>query len=87
MSRRGQHLAADPHYQMSRSQEKLEQQQAIVQQLRLEASLGRLPVSRCIEELKAHCLQHQTRDILITGFADQKENPFAKGKNKACVIL
>ena len=61
---------------MNKFQEGLQQQRKLVEQLRREASIRRMAVSECIEEIKKFCDQHEDEDVLIKGFAKQNDNPF-----------
>lgn len=48
----------------------------MVEQLRREASLKRMPVSEVVEEIKQFITQHEQEDYLLIGFSSQKNNPF-----------
>ncbi|KAB7494668.1 Guanine nucleotide-binding protein subunit gamma-1 [Armadillidium nasatum] len=63
----------------------LQQQQTIVEQLRREASIKRLPLSVVIDDIKQYILHHQHEDCLIVGFSSQKANPFRE--KSVCEIL
>ncbi|KAG7167787.1 Guanine nucleotide-binding protein subunit gamma-1-like 2 [Homarus americanus] len=63
----------------------LQQQRLMVEQLRREASLKRLPVSEVVEEIKQFILQHEPEDYLLIGFSSQKNNPFRE--RASCDIL
>jgi len=56
-----------------------------LEQLRREASVQRVPVSRASNDLKKYVEDHQNDDILVVGFASQKENPFKE--KSSCSIL
>ena len=60
---------------MSR-QEGLQAQRRLVEQLRAEAAVRRVPVSECLAEVINFCERHQETDVLIRGFAKQSDNPF-----------
>ncbi|KAM4805261.1 guanine nucleotide-binding protein G(I)/G(S)/G(O) subunit gamma-12 isoform X1 [Urocitellus parryii] len=55
-----------------------------VQQLRLEASIERIKVSKASADLMSYCEEHARSDPLLTGIPTS-ENPF-KDK-KTCIIL
>ncbi|XP_030741998.1 guanine nucleotide-binding protein G(I)/G(S)/G(O) subunit gamma-12 [Echinops telfairi] len=55
-----------------------------VQQLRLEASIERIKVSKASADLMSYCEEHARNDPLLVGIPTS-ENPF-KDK-KTCVIL
>jgi len=56
-----------------------------VEQLRREAASRRITIHQASSELKKYVEDHRDDDILVNGFATQKENPF---KDKAsCSIL
>jgi len=57
----------------------------LVEQLKREASVERMPMSQSIEELKAFILQHQPEDCLLVGFTSQKANPYRE--KSACDLL
>jgi predicted PilT family ATPase len=70
---------------MSKFQESLQQHRKIVEQLKVEANMERIPVSEAIEEMKKFCELHYEGDVLINGFTKQNENPF---KDKGgCIVL
>lgn len=70
---------------MNKFQEGLQAQRKLVEQLRTEASVQRMPVSECIAEIMKFCDQHQENDVLIKGFAKQNDNPFKE--KGGCSIL
>lgn len=55
-----------------------------VDQLRQEASVERITVSKAIEEMVSFMNQHSATDVLVTGVT-QSENPFRD--QKGCTIL
>ena len=65
--------------------ETLQGQRKLVEQLRGEAAIQRLPVSECVAEMVKFCENRQDHDVLISGFNKQSDNPF-KEKGK-CAIL
>ncbi len=70
---------------MNKFQEGLATQRKIVEQLRNEAAVQRMPVSECVAEIMKFCDQHQENDVLIKGFAKQNDNPFKE--KGGCLIL
>ncbi len=70
---------------MNKFQEGLQAQQKLVEQLRGEAAIQRLPVSEAIAEIMKYSEQHQGSDVLIKGFAKQSDNPFKE--KGGCAIL
>ena len=80
-----QALRAPTKLEMNKFQEGLQAQRKLVEQLRAEAAVQRLPVSECIEEIKKYCEQHQETDVLIKGFVKQNDNPFKE--KGGCTIL
>ena len=70
---------------MNKFQEGLQAQRKLVEQLRAEAAVQRLPVSECIAEIIKFCESHQDNDVLIKGFAKQNDNPFKE--KGGCTIL
>lgn len=65
-----------PYIAMSRLQEGLQAQRKLVEQLRAEAAVHRMPVSECLADLMKYCQSHQDTDVLIRGFVKQSDNPF-----------
>ena len=70
---------------MNKFQEGLQAQRKLVEQLRSEGAIQRMPVSECIAEIVKFCDQHQDGDVLIKGFAKQNDNPFKE--KGGCAIL
>ncbi len=70
---------------MSKFQEGLQTQRKLVEQLRHEAAIQRLPVSEAVAEIKKFCEQRQDADVLINGFAKTNDNPFKE--KGGCTIL
>ncbi|KAF6714649.1 Guanine nucleotide-binding protein G(I)/G(S)/G(O) subunit gamma-5 [Oryzias melastigma] len=56
----------------------------VVQQLRLEASIKRIKVSRAATDLQQFCLQNAQQDPLLTGMSSSN-NPFRP--QKVCSFL
>ena len=72
-------------FRMNKFQEGLQAQRKLVEQLRAEAAIQRLPVSEAIAEIMKYCDQRQETDVLIKGFAKQSDNPFRE--KGGCAIL
>lgn len=68
----------------SKTPNNVPQLKKIVQQLRIEASIERIKVSKASADLMRYCADHAKNDPLVTGIPTS-ENPF-KDK-KPCVIL
>ncbi|KAI0209522.1 hypothetical protein LSAT2_005774 [Lamellibrachia satsuma] len=70
---------------MNKLHEGLQAQRKLVEQLRIESAVQRLPVSECVAEMAKYCERHQETDALMNGFAKQSDNPF---REKAkCTVL
>ncbi|CAD7089237.1 unnamed protein product [Hermetia illucens] len=63
----------------------LQQQRAIVEQLRREAALQRMPVSQACADIIKYVTEHDQEDCLLNGFSSQKVNPFRE--KSSCTIL
>jgi len=63
----------------------LQQQRQMNEQLRREAAIKRLNVSKAIEELMKYIMEHEQEDCLLVGFSSQKSNPFRE--KSSCSIL
>lgn len=63
----------------------LEVQKKMVKQLRIDASMERKKLSEVCNDLVAFCLANQTTDALVSGFTNEKENPY-KDKNGCDLI-
>ncbi|XP_055386863.1 guanine nucleotide-binding protein subunit gamma-1-like [Condylostylus longicornis] len=63
----------------------LQQQRAIVEQLRREAGISRLPVSEACSVMMKYISEHENDDCLLNGFSSQKVNPFRE--KSTCQIL
>ena len=74
-----------PEARMNKFQEGLQQQRKLVEQLRLEASVHRVRVSECIEDIMKYCEQHTPEDVLINGFPKPGDNPYKE--KGGCNIL
>ncbi|MPC89421.1 Guanine nucleotide-binding protein subunit gamma-1 [Portunus trituberculatus] len=57
----------------------------MVEQLRREAGMKRMPVSEVVEEIKQFILLHEHEDSLLVGFSSQKNNPFRE--RASCQLL
>jgi len=67
------------------SMSQVQQHMMVVEQLRREASFKRLPVSQAVEELKNYVNQHASDDVLLTGFGNNKNNPYRE--KSSCQII
>ncbi|KAK8384316.1 hypothetical protein O3P69_009236 [Scylla paramamosain] len=67
------------------AQSNLQQQRVMVEQLRREAGMKRMPVSEVVEEIKQFILLHEHEDSLLVGFSSQKNNPFRE--RASCQLL
>lgn len=54
----------------------LQQQRQITEQLRREAALKRITVSKAVEDIMKYITEHEQEDYLLVGFSSQKSNPF-----------
>ncbi|KAK9872257.1 hypothetical protein WA026_017058 [Henosepilachna vigintioctopunctata] len=63
----------------------LQQQRAIVQQLRREAGFKRMPVSLAVADIIKYITEHEQDDCLLVGFSSQRVNPFRE--KTPCSIL
>ena len=70
---------------MNRQQRQLEQQREHVEQLRREASVNRITVSKALSDLQSFVIDNQSEDYLLIGFANSKLNPYRE-KN-SCIII
>ena len=76
------------HHQNNHQQhyeQRLEQQRELVSQLRQEASIKRINVSQAIEDIKKYVMEKQCEDVLLTGFASVKQNPYWKKSKCTCL--
>jgi len=63
----------------------VQQMRKQVEQLRREASVHPIPISRASNDIKKYVEEHQPSDILVVGFTAATDNPF---KEKAsCSIF
>ena len=60
-------------------------QKKIVEQLRVERNLQRKPVSECVREMITFIPENNSKDCLVNGFINKKENPFVE--KGGCAIL
>ena len=58
----------------------------IIHVLEQEASIKRINVSQAIEDLKKYVTEKQCEDVLLTGFASVKQNPYWKKSNCTCEL-
>uniref|UniRef100_A0A1Q3FIG4 Putative g protein gamma subunit n=1 Tax=Culex tarsalis TaxID=7177 RepID=A0A1Q3FIG4_CULTA len=63
----------------------LQQQRAINEQLRREASIQRVPVTQAVADIVKYVTEHEGEDCLLVGFSSQKVNPFRE--KSSCQIL
>jgi len=63
----------------------LQQQRQVTEQLRREAALKRITVSKAIEDIMKYITEHEQEDCLLVGFSSQKSNPFRE--KSTCVVL
>uniref|UniRef100_A0A6B2E7T7 Putative g protein gamma subunit n=1 Tax=Phlebotomus kandelakii TaxID=1109342 RepID=A0A6B2E7T7_9DIPT len=63
----------------------LQQQRAIVDQLRREASMQRVMVSQACVDIVKYVSEHEQEDCLLVGFSSQKVNPFRE--KSSCTVL
>ncbi len=56
-----------------------------VEQLRVEYSVQRKPVSECVKEMMDFMNSNNDKDVLLVGFATKKDNPFME--KGGCNIL
>ena len=63
----------------------LEQQREQVEQLRREASVQRIQVSKALEEIRKYIGENQASDILLMGFTNDKHNPYRE--SSSCALL
>merc|ERR1711997_1369556 len=63
----------------------LQQQRLEVEQLRREAAMKRIPVSKAVEDIKAYIRDHNQEDCLLTGFHGKNSNPFRE--KSSCEVL
>uniref|UniRef100_A0A1B0DPQ7 Uncharacterized protein n=1 Tax=Phlebotomus papatasi TaxID=29031 RepID=A0A1B0DPQ7_PHLPP len=63
----------------------LQQQRAIVDQLRREASMQRIMVSQACLDIVKYVTEHEQEDCLLVGFSSQKVNPFRE--KSSCTVL
>jgi len=59
-------------------------QKKLVEQLRVECDMRRLPVSQTLSEMQQYIDQHKDHDPLIVGI-EKKQNPFQE--KSSCTIL
>ena len=63
----------------------LQQQRQVTEQLRREAAIKRISVSKAVEDLMKYIMEHEQEDCLLVGFSSQKSNPFRE--KSSCIIL
>lgn len=63
----------------------LQQQRGIVEQLRREAAVQRMPVSQAAADIVKYVSEHEQEDCLLVGFTSPKVNPFRE--KSSCTIV
>lgn len=63
----------------------LQHQRNMVDQLRREASVQRMPISQACMDIVKYVTEHEQEDCLLVGFSSQKVNPFRE--KSSCDIL
>ena len=63
----------------------LQQQRQVNEQLRREAALKRITVSKAVEDIMKYITEHEAEDCLLVGFSSQKSNPFRE--KSSCIVL
>lgn len=63
----------------------LQQQRNMVEQLRREANIQRMPVSQACADIVKYVTEHEQEDCLLVGFSSQKVNPFRE--KSSCQLL
>jgi len=63
----------------------LQQQRNMVEQLRREANMQRMPVSQACADIIKYVTEHEQEDCLLVGFSSQKVNPFRE--KSSCQII
>lgn len=63
----------------------LDQQRQHVEQLRREASIHRIKVSKALTDIKKYIMENQASDHLLLGFANDKQNPYRE--KSSCALL
>ena len=61
------------------------EQKKLVEQLRLEYSVQRKPVSECVKEMMDFMNANNEKDVLLNGFPNKKDNPFME--KGGCIIV
>ncbi|XP_026480670.1 guanine nucleotide-binding protein subunit gamma-1-like [Ctenocephalides felis] len=63
----------------------LQQQRAVTEQLRREASVKRIPVSQAVADIVKYINDYEQEDCLLVGFTSQKVNPFRE--KSSCILI
>lgn len=63
----------------------LQQQRGMVEQLRREAAIQRMPVTQAAADIVKYVTEHEQEDCLLVGFSSQKVNPFRE--KSSCNII
>jgi len=72
---------------MNRDIHSVQQAQNIVDQLRYQKNMKRIPVSQAVNDLIRYVQEYQKDDYLLNGFATDKANPYRPKNNFQCLIL
>ncbi|XP_044012178.1 guanine nucleotide-binding protein subunit gamma-1-like [Aphidius gifuensis] len=63
----------------------LQQQRQVTEQLRREAAIKRITVSKAVEDIMKYITEHEQEDCLLVGFSSQKLNPYRE--KSSCIVL
>ncbi|XP_012275958.1 guanine nucleotide-binding protein subunit gamma-1 isoform X1 [Orussus abietinus] len=63
----------------------LQDQRQVTEQLRREAAIKRIMVSKAIEDIMMYITEHEQEDCLLVGFSSQKSNPFRE--KSSCTVI
>ena len=72
-------------YSTEKQAQLIEQQRIQNEQLRREASVQRIEVSKALDDIKKYVLENQDSDILLMGFSADKHNPYHD--KSSCLLL
>ncbi|VDK64594.1 unnamed protein product [Onchocerca ochengi] len=71
----------------SRDAHSVQQARSVVEQLRRERNLRRTAISQTANDLVRYTQECQRDDILLTGFPNDKMNPFRPKSSFQCLLL
>ncbi|OZC11411.1 GGL domain protein [Onchocerca flexuosa] len=71
----------------SRDAHSVQQARSVVEQLRRERNLRRTAISQTASDLVRYTQECQRDDILLTGFPNDKMNPFRPKSSFQCLLL